>query len=110
MAGGQVQVDTTQMVMTAQKSANIADNIIGHAQVLRSGIDFVLGSWQGQSGEAFRTSMQNQKTTLDQLIRKLQQVSDQVKQGGQGFDSQDAAGRSRTQAQGSGFLSSPLNG
>jgi WXG100 family type VII secretion target len=106
---GQVRVDTDLMHVTAQQSATKADNMIAQARTLSAGIEFVRDRWQGQAGEAFRIAMGNQQALLDQLIRKLQLISETIKQAGQGFDSQDASGRARLTAQGQSFLNGPLN-
>lgn len=107
---GPLDVDTSQMLLTAQKSTNVADNILGHARLLRSGIDFVMGAWQGQTGDAFRASMGQQRPVLDQLILKLQAAAESVKHGSEGFSSHDSGGRAKTAAAGQQFLSGPLNG
>ena len=106
---GHVQVDTGLMQATAQGSANIADNMVTQAKTLSAGIDFDRETWKGQAGDAFRAATQNQTTLLSQLIQKLQLVSDTVKQGGQGFDSHDASGRSKVEVQGQQFLNGSLN-
>lgn len=106
---GQVRVDTGLMQVTAQQSANKADNMIAQARTLSAGIEFVRERWHGQAGDAFRMAMQNQQALLDQLIQKLQVVSETIKQAGQGFDGQDASGRTKLTAQGQSFLNGSLN-
>lgn len=106
---GQVQVDTAQMIATAQQSANKADNMITHAKTLRTGIEFVSTRWQGQAGDTFRMTMQNQTTILDQLIQRLTTVSELVNRGGQGLEGQDSAGRQKLANQGGNFLGGSLN-
>jgi WXG100 family type VII secretion target len=105
---GQVQVDTAAMQSTAQQSGAIADQMIEHARTLRAGVEYVQ-SWQGEAAKAFMTTMSGQSALLDQLITKLKEVAELVNRGGQGFDSQDAAGRSNLTAQGQNFLNGQLN-
>jgi WXG100 family type VII secretion target len=109
MANGQVQLDTQHMLQVAQQATTSVENIKGHAQTLKNGIDYVLNSWQGQTGDGYRVSMQKQSAMLDQLVRKLDEVSGHVRAGGQGFDSQDTTGRQRTEAMSNQFLSGNLN-
>ncbi|TDQ04918.1 WXG100 family type VII secretion target [Labedaea rhizosphaerae] len=109
MANGQVQLDTQHMLQVAQQAANSVESIKGHAQTLKNGIDYVLSSWQGQTGDGYRTAMQGQSAMLDQLVRKLDEVSGHVRAGGQGFDSQDTTGRQKTEAMSNQFLSGNLN-
>lgn len=104
-----VQIDTGLMQTTAQQSTNIAQNMITHAKTLSAGIDFVMTTWQGQAGDAFRATMGTQKPMLDQLIQKLTTVADTVNQGAQGLDSQDLGGKTNLTSQGQHFLSGPLN-
>jgi WXG100 family type VII secretion target len=106
---GQVQVDTALMLSTAQQSSNIAGNMITHAKTLSAGIDYVMTTWTGQAGDAFRNTMGVQKPMLDQLIQKLQTVSDTINQGAQGLDSQDTSGRANLNSQGQTFLNGSLN-
>jgi WXG100 family type VII secretion target len=106
---GQLRYDTDLMQATAQQSANKADNMIMHAKTLTAGIDYVSQRWQGLAGDEFRRTMLNQKTMLNQLIQKLQSISEKIKQGGQGLASSDASGRSKVQSQGETFLSGSLN-
>lgn len=106
---GQVQVDTALMQATAQQSANKADNMITHAKTLTTGIDFVIQRWQGQAAEAFRLAMSAQKPVLEQLIQRLQFVAEKIRQGSEGFDTQDAGAQSKVAAQGQNFLTTPLN-
>lgn len=106
---GQFHVDTGALQSTAQSASNIADNMITQARTLSAGLEFVRERWLGQTGDAFRAASENQKAVLDQLIQRLQFVSETVKRGGQGFDSQDAAGRAKLGTQGQHFLNGSLN-
>src|SRR5262245_45591199 len=105
---GQVNVDTALMQTTAQQSSSKADTMITQAKTLRTGIDFVSQRWQGAAGDAFRNAMRDQGTMLDQLIQRLQFVSDTIKRGGQGLDSHDQTGRQKLTTQGGNFLNGNL--
>ena len=106
---GHVEVNTGDMLSVAQRTAGSMQNIQGHARTLKSGLDYVITAWQGQTADGFRTNMQNQSAMLDQLIQKLDQVGQLIKSGGQGFDSTDVTGGQRTASAGQGFLSAPVN-
>lgn len=106
---GLVKVDTARMLSTAQQSSNIAENMITHAKTLSAGIDYVMTTWRGQAGDAFRSTMGTQKPMLDQLIEKLRTVSDTINRGAQGLDSQDTSGRTNLTSQGQHFLNGSLN-
>lgn len=107
MAG--VNVDTALMQTTAMRSRNIGDNMATQARTLKAGLDFVTQKWQGQAGDAFRTSMGGQGLVLDRLVQRLLDLADIINRGGQGLASQDSSARSNLQGQGENFLNAPLN-
>lgn len=106
---GKVHVDTDLMQVTAQRSGAIADNLVAHARTLSAGLEFVRNNWHGQAGDAFRAATRNQEQTLNQLVQRLHVVAGVVRQGGQGFDSQDAGAGSRVATEGGQYLNQPLN-
>jgi WXG100 family type VII secretion target len=106
---GDFRVDTSAMQSTAQGASNIADNMITQARTLGAGIEFVRERWRGQAGDAFRAASENQKAVLDQLIQRLQTVSETIKRGGQGFDGHDSEAHAKVVAQGQQFLNGSLN-
>ena len=99
----QVQVDTGLMQATAQRGMGIAADIIGTAQALSASIDFVLSSWKGGAGDAFRMAMQQQKEQLNNLVQRLQAVSETMQQGGHGFEGHDASARAKVTTQALSF-------
>lgn len=106
---GHVQVNTPLMQTVAKKSDDSAFAIIGHAEVLKSGLDYVTRVWQGQAGDSFRAATAGQSAMLDKLIRRLQEVAQQVQHGGQGFEVSDAEAKQKTDAAAQQFLSVPIN-
>jgi WXG100 family type VII secretion target len=106
---GQVQVDAGLMQVTAQQSATIADNMLTQAKTLVTGLEFVRSNWRGAAGDAFRATTEGQKAVLDKLVQRLQFVSETIKRGGQGFDSQDTDASGKLNLQGQQFLNAPLN-
>lgn len=104
-----VRVDTDVMQATGRQGEDSAQNMLGHARTLRTGLEFVRNKWQGQAGNAFRAATQGQEKMLDQLIVKLQDISSKITKGGQGFDTQDAGAGTNLNAKGQQFLTAPLN-
>lgn len=106
---GSVEVDTELMQATARGSAEIADSMITQARTLSAGLEFVHANWKGHAGDAFRAATMNQKALLDQLIQKLQLVSDTIRKGGQGFAGHEANARNAIDSHGQNFLTGQLN-
>lgn len=85
-------VDTGQVAQTSQKAANSADTIISYFKRMDADTGNVLAVCRGGMFSALVEALTELQTQRDKLIPKLQAISEQLKQGGQGMDNQDQGG------------------
>ena len=103
------QVDTNLVAQTSQKAANSADAIIGYFRKMDADTSQVLAVCKGSMFSSLVEALSELQAQRDRLIPTLQTVSEQLKQGGQGMDSQDQGGASAIRGQVQSGLFTTLN-
>lgn len=103
------QADTAAVAQTSQKAAESADTIIGYFGRMRGDTETVLSVCKGSMFNSVTEELTKLQAQRDKLLPRLQQLSQQLKQGGQGMDSQSDTAATAVRNVGASSLSTPIN-
>ena len=103
------QVDTAMVAQTSQKAAASADSIISSFKTMDSETQSVLAMCKGGMFSALTEALIGLQSERDKLIPRLQNLSNQLKQGGQGMDSQSDSAAGALRGVAGSYLNAPMN-